>query len=132
MAYELHIERSSQEGEEEPIPLAEWKAAVSAIDGVRLFDGSTHEFVVPMGPNLRIKANEGDAEVFFPAENEWMFVFRWYEGTVSFNARMALEPATPAWAAAAALASRLGAKIQGDEGEIYDLQTGAIANDWRG
>src|SRR5438552_1468230 len=32
----------------------------------------------------------------------------------------------PVWAAAVALASHLDAVIRGDEGEIYDLQTGEI------
>jgi len=34
----------------------------------------------------------------------------------------------PVWAAAVALAASLGAVIRGDEGEIYDLQTGEIVD----
>ena len=38
MAYELHIERFplNDEGEPTPIPLDDWKAAMSATEGVRL------------------------------------------------------------------------------------------------
>src|SRR5262245_14741591 len=71
--------------------------------------------------------NEGDAEVFFPSDDRWYPVFTWFEGSASFAVR--LDPAdasNPVWAVGVSLATRLGAVIQGDEGELYDLRTGQL------
>jgi hypothetical protein len=128
MAYDLHIEHSTMtpDGEPEPIPLTEWRDAVAATEGVRLFAGEVHTSTIPRGV-IRIRATEGDAEVWFSRDGRWNWAFRWQEGSVAFPARFEPGDAShPVWAAAVKLASRLSAVIRGDEGETYDLQTGRV------
>ena len=130
MAYELHIERFpvSEEGAPTPIPLDEWKAALSAIEGVRLCPTGADTITNPKtGEVISIPRREGDAEVYFSDERAWRPVFRWFDGAAHVNARF--EPGDsshPVWAAAVAVASRLGAVIRGDDGEVYDLETGEM------
>jgi len=132
MAYELHIERVplSDGGEPTPIPLDEWKSALSAIEGVRLCSPGANTITNPKtGEVISIPRRDGDAEVYFPDERAWHQVFRWFEGAAHVNARF--EPGDsshPVWAAAVALASRLGAVIRGDDGGVYDLQTGEVTD----
>ncbi len=113
-----------------PIPLEEWCAAVGEISGVRLFADGAHTFTNPAtGEVISLGARKGDAEVLFADSREWHSVFRWRGDSAVFAARFDPGDAShPAWAAAVALASRLGAVIRGDEGEIYDLQTGDIVD----
>jgi hypothetical protein len=132
MAYDLHIERmgDAPDSEPTPIPLADWSAAVAATDGVRLFAAQAHTVTNPKtGEVISIPTHQGDAEVLFPDTGQWHSVFRWRGGSAVFAGR--LDPGDtshPVWAAAVALASRLSAVIRGDEGEIYDLQTGEIVD----
>src|SRR6187399_1009918 len=115
MAYCLHIEREN----EVPIALAEWRAAVEKTEGVRIFALAAHTGINPQtGEILRMQANEGDAEVFFPDEQEWQSIFRWRGDAAIFAARFDITKTShPIWKAAAALATLLGAVIRGDEGE---------------
>ena len=129
MPYRLHICRPIGDLDEDltAIPLEEWRAAVAVTEGVRLFGGRAHVAEAPTGQIIKVSANEGDAEVFFPSDDRWYPVFTWFEGSASFAAR--LDPAdasNPVWAVAASLATRLGAVIRGDEGELYDLRTGRV------
>jgi len=132
MAYDLHIERRGDDPDSEaiPIPLEEWCAAVAAIEGVRLFTADAHTFTNPAtGEVIRIGKREGDAEVFFPETGAWHAVFGWRGDSAVFAARF--EPgdaAHPVWNAAVALARYLGAVIRGDDGEVYDLETGEIVS----
>jgi hypothetical protein len=125
MAYCLHIERE----DEVHIEVAEWQAAVEKTEGVRIPFVAAHTGINPLtGEVLRMQANEGDAEVFFPDEQEWQSIFRWYGQSAIFAARFeTTETSHPIWMAAMALATHLGAVIRGDEGEIYDLETGKIS-----
>lgn len=122
MGYELHIERMRGELESDPvaIPLPEWEAAISTTAGVRPAVERTATFTNPQtGALISIGLGEGAAEVFFPADAKWYPAFSWRRGSVVFSARF--EPGDlshPVWAAALALASRLGAVIRGDEGEV--------------
>ena len=130
MAYELHIERLplNDEGEPTPIPLDDWKAALSATEGVRLCPPGANTITNPKtGEVISIPRQDGDAEVYFSDERAWLPAFRWFEGAAHVNARF--EPGDsshPVWVAAVALATRLGAVVRGDDGEIYDLQTGEV------
>ena len=79
------------------------------------------------GQVISIPRRDGDADVYFSDERVWYPVFRWFNGAAHVNARF--EPGDsshPVWVAAVALATRLGAVIRGDDGEVYDLQTGAV------
>jgi hypothetical protein len=128
--YCLHICRPTEDPNEDPtpIPLEEWRAAVAVTEGVRFFSDKTHVATVPTtGQVIKVSANEGDAEVFFPSDGQWYPVFHWHEGSTAFNARQDPGGASnPVWAAAVSLAARLGAVICGDEGEFYDLRTGQV------
>lgn len=132
MPYELHIERLplSDEGEPAPIPLDQWKSALLATEGVRLCPPGANTVTNPKtGEIISIPRRDGDAEVYFSDERAWQPVFRWFEGAAHVNARF--EPGDsshPVWVAAVALASRLGAVVRGDDGEVYDLQTGEVAD----
>jgi hypothetical protein len=111
-----------------PISLEEWRTAVTVTEGVRLFGGKAHVATVPTtGQVIKVSAKEGDAEVFFQSDGRWYPVFAWFEGSVSFAARLnPADASNPVWAAAVSLATRLGAVIRGDEGELYDLRTGRV------
>jgi hypothetical protein len=134
MGYDLHIERPADDPDAEPIPipLEEWRAAIAATEGVRLVTAAAHTWTNPAsGQVLSVPAQDGDAEVFFPADGQWRSVFRWSSdgGAASSSARF--DPgdlAHPVWIAAVALASRVGGAIRGDDGERYDLQTGEIVD----
>lgn len=110
----------------EPIPLADWKSAVSTIEGVRLRPPRVLTGKNPnTGEDVSILSGDGDVEVYFPAEQVWHLVFRWGSGKPRFTVNFKPgDLSHPAWATAVALASRLGAIIRGEKREIYDLQTG--------
>ena len=132
MAYDLHIERlgGGSDSDPTPIPLADWSAAVAATEGVRLFAAQAHTVTNPKtGEVISIPTRQGDAEVFFRDSGQWHSVFRWRGDSAVFAGRLDPGDAShPVWAAAVALAKRLGAVIRGDEGEIYDLHTGEIVD----
>jgi hypothetical protein len=123
MAYDLHIERN-----EKPITLREWRSAVEQIEGVRLFAAAAHTVTNPKtGEVISIGAREGDTEVFFPESGQWHSIFGWRGDSANFAARFdPTETSHPVWRAAVALATRLGALIRGDEGEVYDFETGEV------
>jgi len=126
MAYYLHIERA----DESPIAFSEWRAAVEATEGGRLFAAAAHTGINPKtGEVFSMRTSEGDTEVFFPDENEWGSIFRWRGESAVFSARFdTTETSHPTWRAAVALATLLGATIRGDDGEVYDLKTGEVAD----
>jgi hypothetical protein len=125
MAYDLHIERP----EKQPIALSEWRLAVQATEGVRLFGANAHRIRNPKtGEVISVGAREGDAEVFFADVGEWRAVFLWRGESAVFAARFdTTDKSHPVWKAAVALASRLGATIRGDEGEEYLSSSGGAA-----
>jgi len=128
--YRLHICRPIGDLDEDltAIPLEEWRAAVAVTEGVRLFGGRAHVAEAPTGQIIKVSANEGDAEVFFPSDGRWYPVFYWHEGSAAFTARPDPgDTSHPVWAAALSLATRLGAVIRGDDGELYDLRTGQVS-----
>jgi hypothetical protein len=134
MAYALHICRLAADRAAEdvvPIPLDEWRAALSATEGVRWFAAEHYTIENPTTRQpIRMKVGEGAAEAFFPKDERWYPAIRWFEGSASFNARLQPGDMThPVWAAAVSLATRLGAVICGDEGEVYDLETGRVVRD---
>jgi hypothetical protein len=130
MAYALHIERLSlNDGAASiPIPLEDWKCALSSVEGARLCVEKALTIKIPdTGKVISIPHRDGDAEVYFPNEQKWHAVFNWFSGSATFKADIALEHLpNPVWTAAGALASRLGAVIRGDDGERYDLRTGEV------
>jgi hypothetical protein len=130
MSYELHIERlsASDPNTVEEIALARWKDAVAGTEGVRHRPPGLFSVTNPTtGEVLSIPTEDGDAEVYFPREDKWHLVFRWRRGSASFKARPYVgDLSHPAWAAAVSLAETVDAVIRGDEGEVYDFETGEI------
>ncbi len=130
MAYALHIERLSLEDDRKPtpIPLDDWKQALSVVEGVRLYSEKVYAITNPnTGEVISFPHCDGDAEVYFPDEQKWHAVFSWFNGSASFKAEIALEMLpNPVWTAATSLASQLGAVIRGDDGESYNLQSGEV------
>src|SRR5215203_762642 len=107
MAYELHIERLPiNSAEVTPISVENWKAAVLATDGVRLFSAERHSFTNPQaGEVISIQKREGDAEVYFPKQDRWFNVFRFSRGSAHFNARFNIgDSSDPVWKTAVVLA----------------------------
>ena len=125
MAYDLHIERAG----EQPLTLNEWLAAVGATEGLRLFAAAARTVTNPQtGEVISIRASEGDAEVLFP-DGERRSVFRWRGQSAVFAVRFdPTETSHPVWRAAVSLATHLEAVIRGDEGEVYDFQTGEVTD----
>jgi len=113
-----------------PISLADWKDALSRSEGVRLLGDREVRTTNPTtGEVISIPVRDGDAEVFWADEDQWRPAFSWRRGSIKFSGH--LEPgdrAHPVWAAAVLLATRLGAVIRGDEGEVYDLETGEVVD----
>jgi hypothetical protein len=132
MAYCLNIQRLplNEEGEPTPIPLEDWKSALSSTEGARLCVQKALTITNPKtGEVIKIPHREGDAEVYFPDDRTWRAVFGWFRGSASFRASVALERLpNPVWSVAANLASHLGAVIRSDDGEIYDLQSGKVTD----
>jgi hypothetical protein len=117
MGYEIHIRRD----DESEIGLDEWRAAVAAIDGMRLASGDAFARNPRTNAKIRIPTQGGDVEVFFPECDAWVRCLSWSHGRISF--RPPVDFANPTcwfrWALAA-LATQLGARLVGDDGEVYD------------
>jgi hypothetical protein len=111
MAHELHIKRAGG------IPLDKWKRAVGGVPGVRLDVGSVTVTNPGTGERVTVDGCDGDAAVLF--EGEWIKVFRFSGGRVSFKSVDLGDPANAVARAASALAEILSANIIGDDGERY-------------
>ena len=100
----------------------EWTAAIEATEGVRL-DSSDLEAQNPAtGEVMRIGGADGDVALFDPESEEWYKkVFSFYKGHSSFDAPRDWDTNqnSPLRRAACAIASQLGAKLVGEEGEEY-------------
>jgi hypothetical protein len=129
MSYSIHIVRVNETGDWidddgntlNPISLSEWRAAVEGTPNVRLAPGDT----VISNPHtqevISIPNRGGDAEVYSPAESEWIRVYSWHKGAASFNGLPSFdEPTDPVRTATRLLASALNARIIGDSDEFYD------------
>ena len=128
MPYKLRITKEGRDefGMRKRLSLADWKQAVSAIEGARLREPRALTARNPStGAEVSILSGDGDVEVYFPAEDVWHLIFRWRAGGAAFTVKFTPgDLSHPAWATAVALASRLGAVISGEKGEVYDLQSG--------
>jgi hypothetical protein len=113
MAYEIHIERDP------PFALDEWKNAVAQVSNLRL--DSTPSVLTNPKTGDTITITERDGCVAVLVDGEWHKCFRFWEGQVNFNARVANldSPDESVAKAAFELARILGAKVVGDEGEEY-------------
>lgn len=130
MAYTLHIERLplNNDGEPTPISLEEWKAAASATDNVRLSQSGAHSITNPKTKEIiSFPIRDGDCEVYFADKKIWNPTFSWFGGAAHVNAQFSPgDRSNAVWSAMLSLATRLNAVIRGDDGELYDLQTGKV------
>lgn len=121
MAYDLHIEKNNGQ----PISEAEWNAVVLSTPDIRKGTGTVTAVNPSTGERIEIQMQPGSVEVCTrPAagsECEWQPVFWYGRGRVSFAATETLmqDPQDPIRRAAIALSTEIGARIVGDEGEVY-------------
>lgn len=127
MGYSIHIELPN----EGKIAIDEWLAAVEQADNCRVKEESGHSSINPKtGETIKLGGSPGDAEIFDPDEEEWVPALHWRESTGSANVNgraIGFEDGTlvgPIWDVIRSLAVVLGAQVRGDEGEVYDLETG--------
>lgn len=114
MAYEIHIRRDS------PIDIQEWTELVEASTDIRLNEDDIVVNNPVTGEEIRMARSQGSAEVFFSSNSEWLQVFRFRNGVISFNA-------TADWEKIDGnirritfkLATALNAQVLGDEDEEY-------------
>ena len=124
MSYSLYIKRAT-----EPVTLKEWVEAVESTDGIRICDSESHTTKNPQtGATIGLRARPGDAEIFDGDTNQWHFAVMWRDGQAEFNARIIANAidgdlSDPFWIMFLSLATKLGAEISGEEGEIYDTTT---------
>ena len=121
VAYDLHIEKNNSQ----PISEAEWNAAVLSTPYVRKSTGTVATVNQNTGERIEIQLPHSNAEVCIQTgtgpESEWQPVFSYSIGRVTFAATPALlqDPLDPVRQAAIALCTKIGARIVGDEGEVY-------------
>jgi len=119
MGYSLHIER------EKPITEAEWREAVSSIDGIKIDDSPIKAINPGTRASINVSANKNDVSVrfgkkgFFGFERKqsWEKCIFFVNGAGSFHATNDIESENNlVHRAAASIAKKLSAKIVGDEG----------------
>jgi hypothetical protein len=136
MTHACYFER---DGARSHLTLAEWRAAVAAVPGVRLAPAAQHELGAWMGYWVNPACEPGqqfhdlpdrveDAEVYLPGEGRWRPAFYWHQrpesdlGVVTFESvpeTLAGEP-HPVWVAARALAQLLRAEVVGEDETAYE------------
>jgi hypothetical protein len=114
MSCDIHIERTPA------LTLAEWKAAVHGIDGVRLDATGASATNPKTGEVISIAGVDGDAQIRL--DGRWLPCFRWRAGgSVVFRASADFSnPQSQLRKIARELAGKLNAEIRGGEGERYD------------
>ncbi len=113
MAHELHIKRTS------PISIDEWLSAVNTTENLKI-DVSDFIATNPItGAEIRIPGSSETAAVWFQESKEWIKVFRFWRGKVTFKADDWGNENSPVRIVAFTLAQKLDAEIVGDEGEKY-------------
>ena len=121
MAYEIYIERRDGNGQFVAIATEEWIDAVASTDGVRLMQGDADIANPKTGEIITVKTDNGDAELFYEADNAWRPTFRWSErGRANFKPAADFDnPDSRQRRIAIELARKLEASLIGDEGQLY-------------
>lgn len=127
MGYSLHINPSENFQSE-----SAWRNAVEACQYTRL----TANDIIPMinpatGEAMKIRSFPTDVEIYFADEDTWQTSIFWRAGTASISARALTlgDEKDSAWLAVREICSLLDAQLIGDEGEIYDPQSGKMIRD---
>jgi len=119
LGYEVHITRGEDWAESgtAPITLADWVAYVKADPEMRLDDFA--EATTPSGETIRIDSPGIAVWVGYSAHDEGgnMAWFSWFRDHVSVK-----NPDEEILGKMCRIAKALNAKVQGDEGELYDSE----------
>ena len=119
MGYEVHITRAEDRVESgtDPITLGDWVAYVKADPEMRLEDFA--EATTPAGNTIRIGSPGIAVWVGYSAhdKDENMAWFSWFKDHVSVK-----NPDEEILGKMCRIAKALNAKVQGDEGELYDSE----------
>ena len=111
MAYTIRIQR------EKPISQDDWKKAVVSTEGVRLHASEYSAANPKTGVVVSIPGTEESAEICI--DGTWYPGFHWFEGSISFKASTIADPESVLGRIARELASKLNARLVGDDGEEY-------------
>ena len=121
MAYEIHIERVTDDGDPDELELEldEWKSIVAAKDCLRL--NFKHVTVTNPATGEEISASRPDGCADMLIGDQWLPVFQWRAGAISFKGQPSFEDqADPIRQMATQIAIELDARVVGDEGEFYN------------
>lgn len=114
MAYSFHIVL-----DEDDIEIDDWIDAVGNIDGIKIDRSDSTEINPETGDEISIAGSDGAVSVLIGSE--WVQCIYFREGRATFNAVADIEsPTHPVHIAVSRLSGVLGAKIVGDEGEVYE------------
>jgi hypothetical protein len=122
VGYDLHIRRAEQArgSEKAPITLAEWAQYVAGAHDFRMDDHA--EAALGDGQTLRIE-RDGIAVWTGHPESDTVW-FRYHAGAVVVS-----NPDEAVRRRMFEVAAALGARVQGDEGELYDAEGRAIPDE---
>ena len=116
-SYELHFER------EKPITIEEWSSTINNFKAVRINDSPIKNKNPNTGEIITIIVPTGSAQVFFPKKNSWHHVFN-FGKEISFSPNENWDnPNNELRLLTFDIANELGAKIVGQEGEVYNQPT---------
>jgi hypothetical protein len=117
MGYEVHIKRD----DDVAIGIDEWCAAVARTEGMRLARNDALAVNPTTGERIRIPAQHGDVEVYFPQDDAWIPCLWWSSGRISFRPPPDFSnPESRFRQGLVALAKQLRARLVGDDGEVYE------------
>ena len=122
MAYEIHIERlaTDETRSTSGVTLDEWKLFVDSKEKLR-FESDAVAVTNPATGKKIMAFPQGYGNTEMLIDNQWLPVFRWRDGTISFNGQPSFEERTdPVRIMVIEIAMELGAAIVGDDGESYD------------
>ncbi len=129
LGYDLHLERVADD-RVVPVPLEEWLAALEAVDGARPAENDAVAKNPNTGEVITFPRAPGDAEIYFPDDQEWTYVIRFFEGRgILRHPGNWTSGNETGWRVVAQLCARLGLIARGDEGERYDPETGKVVRE---
>ena len=112
MGYDVHVHRAEHwlDAEADPITLDEWRAYVDGCDDLRMDDAA--ETTTPAGDTIRI--DSPGIAVWKPVEAAGGGWLMWSDGAIVVK-----NPDQPFLRRMHEIATALGAKVQGEEDELY-------------